>query len=54
MNGLSGGLTTPLRPTTWGRNSVDLVGPQGGNRDDRAQDWIVHPLVDGCSAVIIL
>jgi hypothetical protein len=26
----------------------------GGNRDDPAQNWVVHPLIDGCSRVIIL
>lgn len=25
----------------------------GGNRDDPQQNWVVHPLVDGCSTVII-
>ena len=27
---------------------------EGGNRDDPAQNWVVHPLIDGCSRVIIL
>jgi hypothetical protein len=26
----------------------------GGNRDDPAQNWVVHPMVDGCSRDIIL
>jgi hypothetical protein len=26
----------------------------GGSRDDPAQNWVVHPLVDGCSIPIIL
>jgi len=26
----------------------------GGSRDDPAQNWVVHPLVDGCSSPIIL
>ncbi len=25
----------------------------GGNRDDPEQNWVVHPLVDGCTTVII-
>ena len=26
----------------------------GGNRDDPAQNWVVHPLIDGCSKDVIL
>ena len=26
----------------------------GGNRDDPAQNWVVHPLIDGCKTNIIL
>jgi ribosomal protein S12 methylthiotransferase len=25
-----------------------------GSRDDPAQDWIIHPLIDGCSKVVIV
>jgi hypothetical protein len=26
---------------------------EAGNRDDPAQNWILHPLIDGCTKVVI-
>jgi hypothetical protein len=25
----------------------------GGNREDPSQNWVIHPLVDGCQTVVI-
>ncbi|MEA2959357.1 MAG: hypothetical protein QOJ58_5192 [Alphaproteobacteria bacterium] len=55
MTPLPAGSPRPAPIDDWCRAIGDAKGAEdGGNRDDPAHGWVIHPLVDGCTPVIIV
>ena len=52
------GLDLPHLPVTLARWKAAIADAttavNGGNQDDPANNWILHPVIDGCKSTIIL